>query len=263
MSGHYLDVQVGGLRARMASGRVGAAAGELWERALARGRTVKDPQALVPTLSGYARFLLEHGRPDEAVPLLEEMNELSAYFAALIDLGWVLHALDRPELMRSEARGGVWSDAGALIARGELAAAADLLGEKGLHTEEAYARLRAAEALTGAARADAARTCSRVLPLGRRGLATCAVRRRSSPRLRKSGVYVPQRRNSTVCAPRFCQSWMPPWRTGRASTPLAARTLAAIAARAPVLQIVTTGFSPKQSLHTRSSRYGMLRVPAM
>ena len=32
MPGHYLDVQVGGLRARMASGRVGAAAGELWER---------------------------------------------------------------------------------------------------------------------------------------------------------------------------------------------------------------------------------------
>ncbi len=153
MSGHYLDVQVAGLRARMASGRVGTAAGELWERALARGRTVKDPQALVPTLSGYARFLLENGRPDEAVPLLEEMNELSAYFSALIDLGWVLHALDRPDLMRSEARGGVWSDAGALIAHGELAAAADLLGEKGLHTEEAHARLRAAEALTGAARA--------------------------------------------------------------------------------------------------------------
>jgi hypothetical protein len=114
---------------------------------------VKDPQALVPTLSGYARFLLEHGRPDEAVALLEEMNELSEYFGASIDLGWVLHDLGRPDLMRSEARGGVWADSGALIAGGEIAAAADLLGEKGLHTEEAYARLRVAETLAGAERA--------------------------------------------------------------------------------------------------------------
>ena len=55
-----------GIRARMASARAGAPAGELWERALISGRTVKDPQALVPTLSGYARFLLENGRPEEA-----------------------------------------------------------------------------------------------------------------------------------------------------------------------------------------------------
>jgi class 3 adenylate cyclase/tetratricopeptide (TPR) repeat protein len=153
MPGHYLDVQVGGIRSRMASARTGAAAGELWEDTLVLGRTVQDPQALVPTLSGYTRFLLENGRPDEAAALLEEMNGLPQYFAALIDLGWVLHTLDRPESMRSEARGGAWADAGALISRGDLAAAADLLGEKGLHTEEAYARLRAAETLTGAARA--------------------------------------------------------------------------------------------------------------
>ena len=153
MPRHYLDVQVGGIRARMASARAGAPAGELWEETLVSGRTVKDPQALVPTLSGYARFLLENGRPEEAVALLDEMNELSEYFSALIDLGWVLHTLDRPESMRFEARGGAWADAGASIARGEFAAAADLLGEKGLHTEEAYARLRAAETLTGAARA--------------------------------------------------------------------------------------------------------------
>ena len=31
---------------------------------------------------------------------------------------------------------------------------------------------------------------------------------------------MPQRRNSTVWPPRSCQSWMPPWSTGRASTPL-------------------------------------------
>jgi hypothetical protein len=132
---------------------VGAPTSELWEHALERGRAVKDPQALVPTLSGYARFLLEHGRRNEAVALLEEMTALSDYYAASIDLGWIVHELDRADLMRTEPRGGVWADAGALIARGAIAAAADLLGEKGLHTEEAYARLRVAETLTGAERA--------------------------------------------------------------------------------------------------------------
>jgi hypothetical protein len=81
------------------------------------------------------------------------MKELPGYFAALIDLGWLLHELDRPDLMQSEERGGVWADAGALIVRGEFASTADLLGEKGFHTEEAYARMRAAESLTGPARA--------------------------------------------------------------------------------------------------------------
>ena len=37
-----------------------------------------------------------------------------------------------------------------------------------------------------------------------------------------------------------CQSAMPPWSTGRASTPAAASTLAATAARGPLSQIVTT-----------------------
>ena len=119
--------------------------------------------------------------------------------------------------MRSEARGGVWADAGALIARGELAAAADLLGEKGLHTEEAYARLRAAETLTGAARAAQLEPALAFY----RSVGASLVRAARGGAARRVGVkrgdrYVPQRRNSTVCAPRFSQSWMPPWRTGRA-----------------------------------------------
>ena len=50
-------------------------------------------------------------------------------------------------------RSGVWADAGRLIAAGELATAAELLAEKGMRVEEAYARLRLAEELTGAERA--------------------------------------------------------------------------------------------------------------
>jgi len=47
----------------------------------------------------------------------------------------------------------VWGLAGSHIARGDLAAASDLLAAKELRSEDAYVRLRAAGALTGAARA--------------------------------------------------------------------------------------------------------------
>jgi tetratricopeptide (TPR) repeat protein len=153
MAGHYLEVQVERVRACMAAARDGAAAAGVWERTLELARTVKDPQALAPALSGYGRFLLENGRADEAGGLLAELNEMPTYFSATIDLGWLVHDLGRPDLMQIEKRQGVWIDAGELIASGQFAAAADLLGEKGLRTEEAYARLRAAEELNGFARA--------------------------------------------------------------------------------------------------------------
>lgn len=64
----------------------------------------------------------------------------------------MLHELGRADAFRLAERGGVWGVAGARIAIGGLEDAADLLGEKGLHTEEAYDRLRGAEGLAGAAR---------------------------------------------------------------------------------------------------------------
>ena len=65
----------------------------------------------------------------------------------------------------------------------------------------------------------------------------------ASSRPRKRWRYDPQRRNSTTCPPRAAQPVMPPSSTGRASMPCAARIEAAIAARAPLSQIVTTGRS--------------------
>jgi hypothetical protein len=154
MSRHYLDVQVGTVRARIASARIGLEATKVWERAVELGRKVKDPQALSPALSGYARFLLENGQAEHAVRLMHEMYALpTIYFAALIDVGWLIRDLGRPDEMRTEERGGLWAETCDLIAEGEAATAADRLADKGLHTEAAYARLRAAEELTGAARA--------------------------------------------------------------------------------------------------------------
>src|SRR4051794_28919547 len=72
----------------------------------------------------------------------------------------------------------------------------------------------------------------------------------------------PQRRKETVWPGQFST---PPSSTGRASTPAAESTLAAIDARVPLSQIVTTGLlvsSPSAPV-SRRSRYGMWSDPGM
>jgi hypothetical protein len=80
----------------------------------------------------------------------------------------------------------------------------------------------------------------------------CATRRACSRRRPRSGQE-PQRRNELVSP---CHVATPPSTTGRASTPAACSTLAAIAARGPDSQIVTTGrpFSSPASAAARAVR---------
>jgi hypothetical protein len=151
---NYTESQAEATRAAIAFGRGEADADAIWQHAVALGREMKDPQARMPALSGCARFLVESGRHDEAGALYEEiLGPGERYFGALIDLGWVMHALGRPDAARLDEVGGVWGLAGAQIARGEFEAAGALLARTGLHTEAAHARLRAAEDLTGTERA--------------------------------------------------------------------------------------------------------------
>ena len=71
-------------------------------------------------------------------------------------------------------------------------------------------------------------------------------------------------RLSRSLPPRARQSTMPPSTTGRASKPWARRMLAAITARGPVSQIVTTGRSSGRSAQQVAiSRYGTLRLPGI
>ena len=150
---NYTESQAEATRAAIAFGRGEAEADAIWQHAVALGREMKDPQARMPALSGCARFLVESGRHDEAAALYEEiLGPGERYFGALIDLGWVMHDLGLPDAARLDEGGGVWGLAGAHIARGEFEAAGALLARTGLHTEAAYARLRAAEDLTGAER---------------------------------------------------------------------------------------------------------------
>src|ERR671922_2710874 len=62
----------------------------------------------------------------------------------------------------------------------------------------------------------------------------------SAARRRELTAYDPQRLNSTTGLPEACQSSTPPSATGRASKPRATSTLAAIAARGPLSQMVTS-----------------------
>jgi class 3 adenylate cyclase/tetratricopeptide (TPR) repeat protein len=152
-SSNYTVSQAETIRAAIAFARGEGVAEQIWEDAVAHGRELKDPQALVPALTGQARFFIEAGRPAEAGALLDEIVRLPTdYFAALVDLGWVLHDLGRVHEVQFRET-NVWGLAGSHIARGDLAAASDLLAAKELRSEDAYVRLRAAGALTGAARA--------------------------------------------------------------------------------------------------------------
>lgn len=65
--------------------------------------------------------------------------------------------------------------------------------------------------------------------------------RRRAKRCLPPQPELPQRRKAVTGLPRASQSGMPASRSGRTSSPSAARTLAAIPARAPLSQTVTTG----------------------
>jgi len=157
---HYLTHQIGELRALMASARADPAAEALWESTVERARLRKDPQALGPTLAARAGRLLERGRRAEAEALTEEVLALrddegnALYFTWLIELAWLLRGLGRANELPSYPGGTAWHRAASLIAAGDLVAAAEFLASKGMRTEEAYARLRAATDLTRAERAD-------------------------------------------------------------------------------------------------------------
>ena len=153
-SANYTESQAEVTRAAIAVGRGDPDADAIWQHAVELGREMKDPQARMPALSGCARFLVGSGRHEEASAFYEEILDVGdRYFGALIDAGWVMHELGLPDDARLLERGGVWGLTGGHIVRGEFEAAAVLLERTGLHTEAAYARLRAAERLAGAERA--------------------------------------------------------------------------------------------------------------
>jgi class 3 adenylate cyclase/tetratricopeptide (TPR) repeat protein len=163
---HYMETMARQVRAEIMLGRgeVERAVSEL-ELALAFARNAKDPQVLYPTLAVNAHVLALAGRPSEASTQIAELvalvtehefhaNRWAQALAFTFDAlgrsgdGWaVLSRLESPT---------EWRTAALAYAKGDRVGAADLLGEMGNRTDEAYARLRAAEEGGGTEQLDRA-----------------------------------------------------------------------------------------------------------
>jgi class 3 adenylate cyclase/tetratricopeptide (TPR) repeat protein len=137
----------------LARGDIGEAVADA-DRALAFGRQGGDPQNLYPALALRARVLAAVGREAEATAcvhelllLLREQPSFPSFW--VMDVAVVFADLGRgDELTDAAARSPAtrWLEAASAYVAAEPARAADLLAEIGALPEEAYARVKAADA---------------------------------------------------------------------------------------------------------------------
>jgi tetratricopeptide (TPR) repeat protein len=152
---HYMETLARQVQAEImiARGEAERAVAES-ELALAFARNAKDPQVLYPTLAVNAHLLALAGRHEEARRQTDELIALvterefhanrwaMALAFAVDDLG---RSADAAALLSRLATSTPWRGAALAYVAGDRAGAADILGEMGNRTDEAYARLRAAE----------------------------------------------------------------------------------------------------------------------
>jgi class 3 adenylate cyclase/tetratricopeptide (TPR) repeat protein len=133
--------------------------------ALAFAQNAKDPQSLYPALAAHAHLLALVGRRSDASRLADEVMTLvtAREFHAnrwAMALAFTLDDLGRPgdasPVLSQLANPTSWRKAALAYIEGDRAGAADTLGEMGNRTDEAYARLRAAEEGGGAAQLERA-----------------------------------------------------------------------------------------------------------
>jgi class 3 adenylate cyclase/tetratricopeptide (TPR) repeat protein len=160
---HYMDMTVLEVRAliRLARGD-GAGAVADSERALTLARAAQDPQVTLPSLAFRSQILLAVRRRPDAVGCVDELLELlqssrtrlvsqwvGPLAAVLVELG---RAGDLEAVVENATIGTRWLDAAHAYATARFDEAADLYGQIGCIPDEAFARLRAAEALIAAGR---------------------------------------------------------------------------------------------------------------
>ncbi len=151
---HYLEPSYLSMRCliRLASGDRDAAR-EDSVRALELARPVGDPQALLPILALRAHVCLELGEPESAGLLLDELIGAMRERMGLRSFYWWHFAVAALELGLTEqflavaatAPGTPWVEAGRAVVEGDFARAAAVYGRIGARSQEAAARLRAAE----------------------------------------------------------------------------------------------------------------------
>jgi class 3 adenylate cyclase/tetratricopeptide (TPR) repeat protein len=163
---HYMEPIARQVQAEIMIGR-GETEGAIAksELALAFARNAKDPQNLYPTLAAHAHLLALAGHRSEASPLCGELMKLvterefhanqwaMSLAFTLDDLG---RAGDASAVLERLTNPTSWRNAALAYINGDRAGAADMLGEMGNRTDEAYARLRAAEEGAGAEQRDRA-----------------------------------------------------------------------------------------------------------
>jgi class 3 adenylate cyclase/tetratricopeptide (TPR) repeat protein len=154
---HYMESGVRDTRAwiRLARDDVTGATEDV-EKSLPAARRAGDPQAVYPTLATAARLYLELGRRAEAAAAGRESLDLLTPTYAPVDLAWVAEELGFGDELREHVAQipiqTPWHDVIRAYLASDFGTAADVVHEIGDAVEEAFARLRAAEALVAAGR---------------------------------------------------------------------------------------------------------------
>jgi hypothetical protein len=155
-----MDVQARQVRARIALARGAPTAAAEAGEALKLARDAKDPQVLYPALAFAAREASFTGRMKEAATLIDQLltlwdsrpkTVLQSHLQSFSDAAEALSALGRGEELaevgasaRMQTR---WIEAATAFIGGDFQRAADIYAECGSLPDEAFARLRGAEAL--------------------------------------------------------------------------------------------------------------------
>lgn len=162
--GHYQAASAYLFRAQVRAGRgEDAAAAEDVARTLELARPVGDPQLTGVVLLGATFVYMTIGDTKRAAELLDEafelirgLDNLGWVAVELHSLAWVAEKLGRGEellaLVADEQLESPWLLAGRAAAAGDFVRAADIFGEIGDASLEAFYRLCAAEALVAAGR---------------------------------------------------------------------------------------------------------------
>ncbi len=133
------------------------------ERTVALARGVRDAQALHPDFAMAATIFLSVGNETraeetlaESVAGLRELRRLGFAAIQLPNLAWVAVTLGREseliEVLEREPFKSRWLRAALAVTSRDVRTAADIFGEMGITTHEAFYRLRAAEALVAEGR---------------------------------------------------------------------------------------------------------------
>jgi predicted ATPase/class 3 adenylate cyclase len=159
-SPNYIDVQSHGVIARIALARGEADAVAETRASLELARSIGDPQVIYPMLAFAARAAAFRGLRPKAAELLDELlsawrsnpnSVLHSHLQSFADAAAALVALGRGRELEAIGAQAVvqtpWVVAARAFVQGEFEQAAEIYRQAGSLPDEAYARLRAAEAL--------------------------------------------------------------------------------------------------------------------